>query len=231
MTDPLVSRELLAALPLPWRLTDSYERVKAMQELPPDPQQRESALSALEASLAYATQPRAKHDDESGWDLPPGFFGDWFFLLHAALERSMPTLADVTRERVRDWADNTVDAKAMFDANWTTPPEDFIHNVGRMWVFSTVVGTIEPLIRWFRHVARDHLTDDQRSRVVELLKEATPHLFWQQAIDVLPAILDLGGPEQRNYFDRLANNPDLPEKTREEAASLRWLIDRENPQA
>jgi hypothetical protein len=231
VTDPLVSPELLAALPIPWRLTNSYERVKAMQELPPVPQQRDVALSALEASLAYATQPQARHDEKSDWDLPPGFFGDWFFLLHAALERSMPTLADVTREKVHDWAEQTVDAKAMFGADWTTPPEDFVDNVGRMWVYSTVVGAIEPLVRWFRQVARAHLTDDQRFRVVELLRMAAPHLSWWQAIDVLPAILDLGGPEQRDYFDRLANNPDLPEKTREEAASLRWLIDRDNPVA
>jgi hypothetical protein len=45
----------------------------------------------------------------------------------------------------------------------------------------------------------------------------------------LPAILHLGGPEQRDYFDRLANDPYLHEQIRETAASKRWLIDRGNP--
>jgi hypothetical protein len=229
MTDPLVSPDLLAALPHPWRLTGVLERGDATRALRPTPHERAVAVSALEACLAHGVEIQAKYGDDPDWGLPPQFFDDYSFPLFTTLQRWMPTLADVTRPTIRDWAHNNVNPKAMFGADWTTPPDDFIDNVGRMWASSTVIGACEHLLRWLRQVARDHLTDDQRAHVVELLKEATPRLQWRLATVTIPAILDLGGPRQRAYFDRLANDPNAHEKTRETAASKRRLIDRQNP--
>ncbi|GAA1029121.1 hypothetical protein GCM10009557_16490 [Virgisporangium ochraceum] len=229
MTDPLVSPDLLAALPYPWRLTGLLERGDATRALPPTPHERTVAVSALETSLAHAMEVRARYGHDPDWGLPPQFFDDYYFPLLNTLHRSMPTLADVSRPSIRDWAHNNVNPKTMFRAEWTTPPDDFIDSVGRMWVSSTIIGACEHLIRWLRQVARDHLTDDQRTRVVDLLKEATPRLQWRLAVVTIPAILDLGGPQQRAYFDQLANDPNVHENTREEAASVRRLIDRQNP--
>ncbi|MEU7771826.1 hypothetical protein AB0C50_27550 [Micromonospora taraxaci] len=67
---------------------------------------------------------------------------------------------------------------------------------------------------------------DPVARVVDLLKEATPRLQWSLTIITIPTILDLGGPEEKGYFDRLANDPGLHEKTRAEAESVSSFIDR-----
>jgi hypothetical protein len=200
-----------------------------VDQLPPTPHERLVALTALEVCLAHVVEVHARLGDEPNWGLPPEFYDEYSFTLFNTLRDQTPTLADVSRERLHDWAEKNVDGNAMFGASWTTPPDDFIDNVGRMRAHSIVIGAAEDLVQWFRQVARDHLTDAQRSRVVELLKEATPHLPWRQAIVTVPAILHLGGPQQRAYFDRLARNPNVHEKTREEAASVRWLIDRDNP--
>lgn len=229
MTESLVPPDLLAALPLPWRIADLVERGHAMRKTAPTPENRSVALSALAACLAYCVEAKARYGDDPDWDLPPALHDDYSFVVYNTLREWMPTLAEVTRETVRVWAQKNIDAPTMFGAAWTTPPDDFIDNIARMWVHAIAVGACEHLIQWFRQVAREHLTGQRRAQVVQLLKDATPQLSWRRAIVTIPAILDLGGPSQQGYFDRLANDPTVPEKTRETAASKRWLIDRENP--
>ncbi|MFI6267289.1 hypothetical protein [Micromonospora zamorensis] len=226
MTGPWVAPELLAALPVPWRLADPVERGKATRELLPGPQQRDEALQALEMCLAYLVDVRDRYGDETDWGLPKEFFDDYWFILYARLKQSMPTLADVTPERVRDWAEAYLDPEDVFGATWTTPPDEVVDSIGRSWVFFIVQGATESLVRWLRGVGPEHLDDSERARVVDLLKEATPRLQWRLTIITIPTILDLGGPDQKSYFDRLANDQGLHEKTRAEAESVSSFIDR-----
>lgn len=137
----------------------------------------------------------------------------------------MPTLADVTPERVRDWAEAYLDAEDVFGATWTTPPDEVVDSIGRSRVFFIVQGATESLVRWLRGIGSEHLDDPERARVVDLLKEATPRLQWRLTIITIPTILDLGGPAEKGYFDRLANEPGLHEKTRAEAESVSSFID------
>lgn len=214
---------LVAALPMPWQVADQIQRTRAIKQLPPDAEQRALALSALEACLAYVVD--AHEAARPRFRLPEQFFEEWFSL-SGSLAEWMPTLSDVTPERVRDWISTKVPVARIFDDTWTTPPDAVVGAVGRMWVSSIVTGAADDLIRWFRRAARDSLTAPERARLVEVLKIATPRLPWRRTILTIPAILYLGGPEQREYFDRLANDPGLHEKTRAEAESKRSLIDR-----
>jgi hypothetical protein len=229
VTESLVPPNLLAALPLPWQIADLVERGHAVRTTPPTPENRGVALTALAACLAYCVETKARYGDDPDWGLPPELHDDYSFMVHNTLRQWMPTLADVTRETVRDWAQKNFDPPTMFGAAWTAPPQNFIDNVARMWVHAITVGACEHLIEWFRRTAREHRTGEQRAQVVDRLKEATPRLSWRRAIVTIPAILDLGGPQQRTYFDQLANDPNVHEKTRDEAASVRWLIDRGKP--
>ncbi|MDG4835725.1 hypothetical protein O7631_04250 [Micromonospora sp. WMMD967] len=226
MTGPWVAPELLAALPAPWGLADPVARGKATRQLPPDPQQRADAVRALELCLAYLMDVKDRYGDETDWGLPRAFFDDYWFVLYARLKQSMPTLADVTPERVRDWAEAYLDAGAVFGATWTTPPDDVIDRIGRSWVFFILRGATESLVRWLRRVGPEHLDESDRARVVDLLKEVTPRLQWRLTIITIPTILDLGGPDEKGYFDRLANEPGLHERTRAEAESVSSCIDR-----
>ncbi|MET8083992.1 hypothetical protein [Micromonospora sp. NPDC005237] len=228
MTGPWVAPEMLAAVPVPWRLADPVERGKAARELPPGPQQQVEALRALETCLAYLVDVRDRCGDEPDWGHPRAFFDDYWFILYARLKQSMPTLADVTPERVRDWAEAYLDPEDVFGVTWTTPPDGVIDSIGRSWVFFILQGATESLVRWFRRVGPDHLDDSVRARVVDLLKAATPRLPWRLTIITIPTILDLGGPEEKGYFDRLADDPGLHEKTRAEAESVSSFIDRQH---
>lgn len=190
MTGPWVAAEMLAAVPAPWRLVYPVERGKAPRDLPPDPLHRVEALTALETCLAYLVDVRDRYGDETDWGLPKAFFDDYWFILYARLKQSMPTLADVTPERVRDWAEAYLDPADVFGVTWTTPPDEVVDSVGRSWVFFILQGATESLVRWFRRVGPDHLDDAERARVVDLLKEATPRLQWRLTIISIPAILD-----------------------------------------
>ncbi|MGC4770134.1 hypothetical protein ACLQ25_14340 [Micromonospora sp. DT44] len=214
-------------MPVPWRLADPVERGKATSELPPDPLHRVEALTALETCLAYLVDVRDRHGDEADWGLPRAFFDDYWFILYSRLKQSMPTLADVTPERVRDWAEVYLDPKDVFGVTWTTPPDEVIDSIGRSWVFFILQGATESLIRWLRRLGPDHLDDAGRARVVDLLKEATPRLQWRLTIITIPTILDLGGPDEKGYLDRLINDPCLHKKTRAEAESVSSFIDRQ----
>ncbi|MFG1883738.1 hypothetical protein [Micromonospora sp. NPDC049102] len=229
MTDPWVAPEMLAAVPLPWRLADPVERGRATRELPPGPPQRAEALRALETCLAYLVDVRDRYGDETDWGLPKEFFDDYWFILYTRLKQSMPTLADVTPEKVRAWADAYLDPEDVFGVTWTTPPDEVIDSIGRSWAFFILQGATESLVRWFRGVGPDQLDDSERARVVNLLKEATPRLQWRLTIVTIPAILDLDGSEEKGYFDRLANDPGLHEKTRAEAESVSAFIGRREP--
>ncbi|MFI5926421.1 hypothetical protein ACIA3K_10565 [Micromonospora sp. NPDC051543] len=218
---------MLAAVPVPWRLADPVERGKATRELPPDPLYRAEALTAFETCLAYLVDVRDRHGNETDWGLPKAFFDDHWFVLYARLKQSMPTLADVTPERVREWVEAYLDPEEVFGVTWTTPPDEVVDSVGRSWVFFILQGAAESLVRWFRRVGPDNLDDAERARVVDLLKKATPRLQWRLTIITIPAILDLSGSEERDYFDRLASDPGLHEKTRAEAESMSSFIDRQ----
>ncbi|MEU7926604.1 hypothetical protein [Micromonospora sp. NPDC049801] len=228
MTDPWVTPEMLAAVPVPWRLADPVERGKATRELPPSPPQRAEALRALETCLAYLVDVRDRYGDDTDWGLPKAFFDDYWFILYTRLKQSMPTLADVTPEKVRAWADAYLDSEDVFGVTWTTPPDEVIDSIGRSWAFFILQGATESLVRWFRNVGPDQLDDSERARVVSLLKEATPRLQWRLTIVTIPAILDLDGSAEKGYFDRLANDPGLHEKTRAEAESVSAFIDRQH---
>ncbi|MGC4746900.1 hypothetical protein ACLQ28_14725 [Micromonospora sp. DT201] len=228
MTDSLVAPELLASLPQSWQVADPGRRHTAIKELPPGSAQRAMALSALEACLAFQLDAVARYGDDPSWGLPDAFFEDDWFLLQATLKRWLPTLADVTCGNVRDWAENNGVVAEILNATWTTPPDEVTEAVGRVWVSFIINGVVVDLLRWLEWVARDHLDAAERTRVLELLKTATPRLPWRQTIETIPVILSLGGPNERDYFDRLANDSNLHEKTRAEAASKRWLVDREN---
>jgi hypothetical protein len=228
VTGPWVAPEMLAAVPVPWRLADPVERGKVTRELPPDPPHRAEALTALETCLAYLVDVRDRYGDETDWGLPKAFFDDYWFILYARLKQSMPTLADVTPERVREWAEAYLDPEDVFGATWTTPPDEVVDSIGRSWVFFILQGAAESLVRWFRQVGPDQLDDSERARVVDLLKDATPRLPWRLTIITIPAILDLSGSEEKDYFDRLANDPGLHEKTRAEAESVSSFIDRQH---
>ncbi|CCH15528.1 Protein of unknown function [Micromonospora lupini str. Lupac 08] len=77
MPGPWVAPEILAAVPIPWRLADPVERGKATRELLPGPQQRIEALRALGRCLAYLVHVRDRHGDEPDWGLPKAFFDDY----------------------------------------------------------------------------------------------------------------------------------------------------------
>ncbi|MGV9210851.1 hypothetical protein ACTFTM_03210 [Micromonospora sp. RB23] len=228
MTAPWVAPEMLATVPVPWRLADPVERGKVTRELPPSPPQPVEALRALETCLAYLVDVRDRYGDETDWGLPKAFFDDYWFILYARLKQSMPTLADVTPERVREWAEAYLDPEDVFGVTWTTPPDEVIDSIGRSWVFFILQGAAESLIRWLRRVGPDHLDDAERARLVDLLKEATPRLQWRLTIITIPAILELSGPDEKGYFDRLVNDPGLHEKTRAEAESVSSFIDRQH---
>ncbi|MEU4333474.1 hypothetical protein AB0F59_02480 [Micromonospora lupini] len=230
MSDSLVAPELLASLPPSWQLADSGRRHMAIKELPPGPEERAVALSALEACLAFQLDSASRYGEDPTWGLPETFFDDDWFLLQVTLKRRLPTLADVTRTNVRVWAEEDGVAEIL-DATWTDPPDEFVESVGEMWVSFIVNGLVVELLRWLGWVARDHLDAEERARALALLKTVTPRLPWRQTIETLPVILNLGGSGERDYFDQLANDPSLHEKTRAEAASKRWAIDSENATA
>ncbi|MET8278704.1 hypothetical protein [Micromonospora sp. NPDC005174] len=219
---------MLAAVPVPWRLADPVERGKATRELPPDPLHRVEALTALETCLAYLIDVRDRYGDETDWGLPKAFFDDYWFILYGRLKQSMPTLADVTPERVREWAEAYLDPEDVFGVTWATPPDEVIDSIGRSWVFFILQGAAESLVRWFRRLGPDQLVDSERARMVELLKDATPRLQWRLTIITIPTILELNDSGEKGYFDRLANDPGLHEKTRAEAESVSLFIDRQH---
>jgi hypothetical protein len=138
----------------------------------------------------------------------------------------MPRLADITRDRVRAWMEADVDPVEVFDATWTTPPDDVVEAVGRDWAFHIVNRATGNLMRWFRGPALDHLDDLERARLLGVLREAAPELPWRLATVAVRLVFAVGGPAEREYFDRLAGDPGVHGKTRDEAASVRWLIDR-----
>ncbi|WP_422737905.1 hypothetical protein ACN263_00730 [Micromonospora sp. WMMD729] len=197
-----------------------------IRDLPADPEHRSLALSALEACLAFQVNSAARYGDDPNWGLPEAFSNDDWFLLQIRLKRRLPTLADVTRTNVRDWLQGD-DVVEILEATWTEPPDELVEAVGQMWATFIVNGLTVDLLRWFGWVARDHLVVAERARALDLLKWATRRLPWRHAIQTISAILSLGGSDERAYFDQLANDPDLHEKTRAEAASKRWLIDSE----
>ncbi|MEU6022634.1 hypothetical protein [Micromonospora sp. NPDC047134] len=221
MTGSLVASELVAALPLPWQLADPGRRNTAVKELLPGPEQRTVALSALSACLAFQVDTAARYGDDPNWGLPDNFFEDDWFLLQASLKRSLPTLADVTRENVRDWAEKNSVVAEILDATWTTPPDEIVEAVGQVWVTFIVNGAVEELLRWLGWTARDTLDPDERAQALDLLKTVTPRLPWRQTIETIPVILSLGGSDEHDYFEQLANDPGLHEKTRAEAESKR----------
>ncbi|WP_433117172.1 hypothetical protein [Micromonospora sp. CA-246542] len=201
-----------------------------IRDLPPDPEQRALALSALEACLAFQVNSAARYGEEPTWGLPEAFLNDDWFLLQVRIKRRLPTLADVTRTNVRDWLQEG-DVAEILEATWTEPSGELIEAVGQMWATFIVNGLTVDLLRWFGWVARDHLDVVERAKALDLLKAATRRLPWRHTIHTIPAILNLGGSAERGYFDQLANDPDLHEKTRAEAASKRWLIDSERARA
>ncbi|MET8278706.1 hypothetical protein [Micromonospora sp. NPDC005174] len=226
MSDLLVEPELLASLPPSWQAAESGRRHPVIRDLPPDPEQRALALSALEACLAFQVNSAARYGEEPTWGLPEAFLNDDWFLLQVRIKRRLPTLADVTRTNVRDWLQEG-DVAEILEATWTEPSDELIEAVGQMWATFIVNGLAVDLLRWFGWVARDHLDVVERAKALDLLKAATRRLPWRHTIHTIPAILNLGGSDERAYFDQLANDPDLHEKTRAEAASKRWLIDSE----
>ncbi|GIJ13035.1 hypothetical protein ACFFMR_25995 [Micromonospora andamanensis] len=131
----------------------------------------------------------------------------------------------MTPENVRDWAEQNSLVAEILDATWTTPPGEVVEAVGQVWVTFIVNGAVEELLRWLGWTARDTWDPAERARALDLLKTATPRLPWRQTIETIPVILGLGGPSERDYFDQLANDASLHEKTRAEAESKRWLID------
>lgn len=231
MTGSLVPPELLAALPGPLQVADWNRQKRAMNDaLATDPEQRAVALSALEACLAFMADVKAHYGDEPDWGLLEEFWEYHPFGMDLGLERSLPTLADVTPEKVRAWIETDVDPQLAFGAMWTTPPDEVVGNVGRAWAVYIVLGLTEQLIRWFsgRGRARDHLDASERARLVDLLEEAAPRLPWRLGIRAVSAIHAIGGPGEKGYFDRLASDQNVHEKTRDQAASKSWLIDRQN---
>ncbi|MET8524797.1 hypothetical protein [Micromonospora sp. NPDC005172] len=230
MSDALIEPELLASLPPSWQAAESGRRHPVIRDLPADPEQRALALSALEACLAFQVNSAARYGEDPTWGLPEAFFDDDWFLLQVRLMRRLPTLADVTRANVRDWLQEG-DVAEILDVTWTEPSDEFIEAVGQMWATFIVNGLTLDLLRWLSWVARDHLDVVERARALDLLKAATRRLPWRHTIDTIPVILSLGGSDERDYFDQLANDPDLHEKARAEAASKRWLIDSERARA
>lgn len=228
MTGFAVPMDLLAAVRGPWRLTNSGRRWEAIDNTSAaEPEQRAAALSALEACLAYMIESRRRDGEDPDWGLPAEFWEYHWFGMDLWLARAMPTLADVTPERVRAWIEADVEPEPVFGRSWGTPPDEVVDNVARSWVFSIVNGLTDRLIRWFRREARDHLDPDERVRLIGLLKEAAPRLPWRLANIAVRGILDLGGPGEKEYFDRLASDPDAHERTRAEAASVCWRIERD----
>ncbi|MFI5926422.1 hypothetical protein ACIA3K_10570 [Micromonospora sp. NPDC051543] len=201
-----------------------------IRDLPADPEHRSLALSALEACLAFQVKSAARYGDDPNWGLPEAFSNDDWFLLQIRLKRRLPTLADVTRTNVRDWLQEG-DVAEILEATWTEPSDELIEAVGQMWTTFIVNGLMVDLLRWLGWVARDHLDVAERARALDFLKAATRRLPWRHTIETIPVILSLGGPDERGYFDQLANDPGLHEKTRAEAASKRWLIDSESARA
>ncbi|MEU0547842.1 hypothetical protein [Micromonospora sp. NPDC005979] len=201
-----------------------------IRDLPADPEHRALALSALEACLAFQVNSAARYGDDRNWGLPEAFSNDDWFLLQIRLKRRLPTLADVTRTKVRDWLQED-DVAEILDAKRTEPSDELVEAVGQMWATFIVNGLTEDLLRWLELVARDHLDVVERARALDLLKTTTPRLPWRYTIETIPVILSLGGSAERPYFDQLANDPDLHEKTRAEAASKRWLIDSKRARA
>lgn len=229
MTGPLVAPELVAALPGPWQQANPSLRRKAIDGVPvTDPEQRAVALVALAECFAYMADVRARHGEEPDWGLPDEFWEYHSFPMEPGLRRVMPTLADITPENVRGWIEADVDPALAFNAQWTTPPDEVVGNVGQAWAFYIVNSLTETLIRWFRGPARDHLDPSERARLIGLFKAAVPRLPWRLAIVVVPGILDLGGPGEREYFDQLAGDQSLHEKTRAEAESVIGVIDNLN---
>ena len=53
-------------------------------------------------------------------------------------------------------------------------------------------------------------------------------LPWRLAILAVPGIFDLGGPGEKEYFDRLASDQSQHEAVRDEAKSVLGRIDSQN---
>ncbi|MFY1618932.1 hypothetical protein [Micromonospora sp. WMMD736] len=227
MSDLLVEPELLASLPPSWQAAESGRRHPVIRDLPADPEQRALALSALEACLAFQVNSAARYGEDPTWGLPEAFSNDDWFLLQVRLKRRLPTLADVTHTNVRDWLQEG-DVAEILDATWTEPSDELIEAVGQMWATFIVNGLTVDLLRWLGWVARDHLDVEERARALDLLKTATRRLPWRHTIETIPVILSLGGSDERAYFDQLANDPELHEKTRAEAESVSSFIERQH---
>ena len=87
----------------------------------------------------------------------------------------------------------------------------------------TCARQIKKALAELRRAASDFLSPYGADRPAQ---GATPRLQWRLTIITIPTILDLGGPDEKSYFDRLANEQGLHEKTRAEADSARSFLDR-----
>ena len=143
----------------------------------------------------------------------------------------MPTLADVSTDAIRDWLVGDSDPAAVLGPEWIDPSADAVDNIGRFWVSASVHRVADDLIGWLRQAMRADPDAPDRPALLALLKAAAPRLPWRRGTVAIRAILDLGGAAEKDYFERTAGDPTAPDGTRQEADSVRRLIERQTQES
>ncbi|PRY02726.1 hypothetical protein [Allonocardiopsis opalescens] len=219
----------LRRLPGPWSISSPDSRRKAVESLPPSSERRSEALDALERVLAAVIDLWDARKDAYSM---PGHFDDAWWTYDHNFDQRMPTFDDVSPEAVSDVLAAEVDPQTLFGLPWTGLPDDIAERVGRIWLWSRVGDTADHLLKWLHLALRADAADDQgigrdRARLLVLVKEALPRLPEWTGFLALLVIETLGGSDEIAYLTELANDPDVPEQTRANAAeSLGNLRDR-----
>ena len=209
----------LAALPEPWNLSDPYASSVAIKSALGDDAQRFAASAALESCLICLTEDHERFGDEPGVRLPEQFFEAWPFVSRGFAAR-MPHFADVSYANVRQWLAEDIDPSVLFGEHWEAPPPEIVEEVGRFWVRGAVGLLTMDLLRWLRGSYRDDPAAPGKARTLALLKAAAPRLPWRIGQRAVSVVWDLSKPGGRDFLAMMANRPDAPRRTRDEAARL-----------
>ncbi|MCE6996888.1 hypothetical protein LZG04_19065 [Saccharothrix sp. S26] len=215
MTTHLVP-EPLRALPRPWSASDFGELNRGVKALPPDAANRTVALSALEHSLDFL----AEHRDDPEPVLPEAFHEQWF-VVDRKFAADMPSLADVTVPAIRDWLGQE-HADRLRDVDG---PALTAEAVEQFWVSRAVGELTTAALHWLRTAVRDTAAEQDRDRLVALLKDAVPRVDDRTAVQLLGIVLDVAAIREIPYFAALEHDQAAPQPVRRKAAQLRVVAE------
>ena len=137
----------------------------------------------------------------------------------------MPTLADVSVDSIRRWLTEEVDLGLLFGDGFVRLPPDLPDAFGRFWAPAKVGAINTHLMRWLIGAIRACPDAAERAPLLALLKAAVPRAGWYIGQSLLGYISDLGGDLERDFFIAVEGDLEIHERTREEAARLRKIIE------